>query len=122
NEIEGRADLAGRVIGSTQTMLDEFASESAAAAGGVSAANLRPGQRASHRVGSVIVEFAKSLRRPAPITDVRFVPHFPIPRLHFSASVSLDAMLGPLEDEFRPLAVVFRRIFACVGVSYCWLD
>src|SRR2546428_10883733 len=96
-EVERCADPAGRVVGAAQTMFDEFPCEPATAAGGVRAADLRRGQGAPHGVDSVVVQLAKFFGRPAPVADVRLVPDLPIPRLHFSAAVFIDAVFRPLE-------------------------
>src|SRR5205814_2196350 len=43
-----------------------------------------------------------------PVADVRLVPDLPIPGLNLSAAIFFDAVFRPLEDEFRPLRVIFR--------------
>ena len=55
DEVERRADLAGRVVGAAQTMFDEIPREPATAAGGVRTADLRRGQPAPYGVDRVIV-------------------------------------------------------------------
>src|SRR5439155_3088194 len=82
----------------------------ATAAGGVRTTNLRRGQRAPYGVDRVIVQLAKFFRRPAPVADVRLVPTLPVPCLDLGAAMFFEAMPGPLEDQFRPLPVIFRRI------------
>src|SRR5437762_13568725 len=91
-------------------MFKELPREPATAAGCVRAAHLCLRQGAPHGVDGIIVQLAKFFRRSAPITDVRLVPDLPIPRFHFSASVFLEAVFRPLEDEFGPLLVILRRI------------
>src|SRR2546428_2780207 len=98
-------------------MFDEFPCEPATAAGGVRTADLRRGQGAPHGVDSVVVQLAKFFGRPAPVADVRLVPDLPIPGLNLSAAVFIDAVFCPLEDEFRPLLVILRRISpTCVNL------
>src|SRR5437870_9713153 len=56
------------------------------------------------------MQLAKFLRRAAPVTDVRFVPNLPIPFLDFGASITFDAVLGPLINQLTPLRIILRRI------------
>src|SRR5688572_23885715 len=56
------------------------------------------------------MKLAKLFGGSAPIPDIRLVPHFPIPRLHFRAAVLFQAMPRPLENQFPPFFVIVRRI------------
>src|SRR5436309_794569 len=56
------------------------------------------------------MELVKILGRAAPVTDVRLVPYFPIPRLDFGTPIPFHAMFGPLVDQLGPFFVILGRI------------
>ena len=56
------------------------------------------------------MKLAEFGRRAFPVTDVGFVPDFPIPGVNFRAAVFFGAMFGPLIDEFGPFCVILRRV------------
>jgi PAS domain-containing protein len=113
-EIERRSDLARRVIGAAQTMLDEVLEDLLSArtvwSGHVRAADLGGGKRALETIGGIVVEFHELFRRAFPIADVGLVPHLPPPALDFFLPITLDGVLHPLVDELTPLVIVLRRI------------
>src|SRR5262249_30708186 len=86
-EVDRRAGLAGGVVGAAQRMVEEIAGELAAVAGRFRPADARGRQRAANAVDGVVIELAEFLWRAAPVADVRLVPHFEIPRLHFRPPV-----------------------------------
>src|SRR5204862_2632781 len=55
-------------------------------------------------------EFEKFLRGAAPIPNVGFVPHFPIPGFHLRAAVPFEAMPCPLKDQFFPPGIILWRV------------
>src|SRR5947207_2745297 len=92
-------------------MLEKFAQETASgAARDVRTADTRRGQRAADTGNSVIVQFVKFLRRSAPITDVGFIPHFPIPARDRVTAIPLYAMFCPLIYQLSPPRIILRRI------------
>ena len=74
------------------------------------AADARFRHRAQHGVNRIVVQLEIFLRRTMPIVDVRFVPDFPKPLLHFVVAVTFAQMLRQLKSEFGPFRIIFRRI------------
>src|SRR6185369_83846 len=91
-------------------MLQKIPGKSSATPGRISSPDPRRGQRPSHPVDGEIMELLEFLRRAAPITDVRFVPHFPIPRFHLGLAVFIDRVFGPLKGQLAPLRVISLRV------------
>src|SRR4029077_15870811 len=89
DEVEWRAGFAGGEVRAPQTMFEECASEPAAAAGGIGPADTGCRQSATHTVNSVVVQFEKLLRCPAPISDIGLIPNFPEPGFHLRAAIAL---------------------------------
>src|SRR5438477_12266006 len=91
-------------------MGEKIAGELSAASRCISAANPCSGQGAAHGIDGVVMQFKKFFWRAAPVTDVRLIPDLPVPRLHFSAPIFLDAVFRPLVDQLGPLLVIRWRI------------
>src|SRR2546425_831915 len=77
----------------TQAVFEKVAHELPATAGSVRATNFGSRQGAAHGGNCVVVKLAKFFRRAAPVTDVRFVPNFPVPVLDFRAAIPFEAVL-----------------------------
>src|SRR5580700_1351818 len=48
--------------------------------------------------------------RTFPVRDIGLIPHLPQPGLNLGIAITLAKMLDELENEFRPLPVILRRI------------
>jgi len=107
NEIQGRTDLAGHVVGAVRAVVKKFAKEfSAGAAGGFRSADARLGKRTADAFDRIIVELEIIGVRPVPIADVGLVPNFPIPLADLGLAILIGAVFCPLEGEFAPLGVI----------------
>src|ERR1700686_784082 len=110
NEVERRAGLSGRIVGSAQAMLEKVVHEFAAAARSVRSADSRFRQGTPHSSDGIVVELFKLRRRAAPVTDVRLVLNFPVPTLSFGFAISCDRMLRPLISQLFPLLIILGWI------------
>src|SRR5687768_4970211 len=80
-------------------------------------------ERTLYGIGGEVIEFLEFLRRPLPVTDVRFIPKLPVPALHFSTPVPCDCMTHPLVDQLGPLGVIARRMRPpCVDRTVRFVD
>src|SRR5688500_14870792 len=104
--VDGRTDLAGRVVLSPDYVLEESAQElrrplrSRTSARRSADTNLR--QLSLDRFNLVVVQLVVLLRRGLPIRDVRLVPHLPVPAGDLVSSVAVYAVLYPLVHQLGP--------------------
>src|ERR1019366_1268911 len=61
-------------------------------------------------VGGEVIKLVTFLGSSLPVTDVRLVPHLPIPALYFTRAISFRAMTRPLINQLRPGVIIFRRV------------
>ena len=73
-------------------------------------ADFGAGQGAANGVDGDIVEAVKFGGRAVPVAAVGFVPNFPVPGLDFGLAVFVNAMFGPLIDQFAPFGVILGRV------------
>ena len=114
NEIERYATFSGGVIRPPLAVLEEASQElrslDSRRAGSSRTPDARRRQRALHSVSGEVVQLPILFRRSLPISNVGFIPHFPIPRLDLASAVSLYTVQHPLPDQLSPFSVILRRI------------
>ena len=79
-------------------------------AGSVRAADLRRGQSPPDAIHRVIIKLVVIIGFAFPVTDIGFVPNFPVPLFYFRPPVLFDAMFCPLETKLAPFCVILGRI------------
>ncbi len=114
DEIQRRADVPRRVVRAVETVLDEVAQDGLRAravwARDFRAADLRGRQGALEPVGGEVVQLHELFGCAVPVTDVRLVPDFPPPCVHFTPAVLRCDMTTDLVNQLAPLCVVRRRV------------
>ncbi len=117
-EVCGRADLTGRIVGTGGDVAKEAVHQSTAGACDVRSADPRVRQCAAHAVHRIVVQPIKIFGSASPVeVEVRLVPHLEVPALHFVPPVTLDVVAGPFVEQFGPLAVVAGRIGPTGGTA-----
>ena len=114
HEIERRSDLAGGMVGAAEAVLDEIP-ENLLRPRTIRSRDFGPAdpglrQRTFEAVSGEVVQLLKLLRCTAPIPDVRFVPHLPIPGRNLSPAIALDCVPRPLIHQLSPLRVIGRWV------------
>src|SRR5258707_9349250 len=114
DEIQARAGFSGHIISLVRAVIEknaqEFGSLRIPRSSGIRAAHASFGKRSQYGIDRVIVQLEEFLASALPVSDVRFIPHFPQPGLYFRVAVPLAKMPNKLKNDFRPLLIILRRV------------
>src|SRR5262249_7751498 len=108
-EIGWGTRLAGCVVRAMHAVFEKRAEPRIAAAGLIRTADLGRRQCATDTGDGIVVQLLKVGLGSLPVTNVRFIPDFPVPLLNFLLAILFDAVLGPLINQLAPFPIVRRR-------------